>query len=56
MAKVMASGGILRTPVVVAVVVVVFFCFVLGIQIYYFDLQLTIRLTCLNLRCQLYIL
>ena len=53
MKKVMASGGILRTQVVVVVVVVVF---VLGIQIYYFDLQLTIRLTCLNLRCQLYIL
>ena len=41
--KVMASRGISRTPVVV--VVVVFF----GIQIYYFDPQLTMWLTCLNL-------
>lgn len=39
--KVMASRGISRTPVVV----VVFF----GIQIYYFDPQLTMWLTCLNL-------
>ena len=38
--KVMASRGISRTPVVV-----VFF----GIQIYYFDPQLTMWLTCLNL-------
>ena len=39
--KVMASRGISRTPVVV----VVFF----GIQIYYFDPQLTMWLSCLNL-------
>ena len=48
----MASRGILRTPVVV-VVVVVFFLF--PIQNYHFDPQLTVRLTCLNLRCQWYI-
>ena len=42
--KVMASSGISRTPVVVVVVV-----FFFGIPIYYFDPQLTMWLTCLNL-------